>query len=47
MKECDDSEHYNWKKADLNSEQDRKLINAYWAWEGFEDKKFGAGKIFK
>jgi len=48
MKDCDDSEHYNWRKADLSDSATREQINAYWAWENFPSgKKFNQGKIFK
>jgi elongation factor 1-gamma len=48
MKECDDAEHYNWKKADTNDSATRQLINDYFTWEGsFGGKKFNQGKIFK
>jgi len=48
MIECDDSEHYNWRKADTNDPATRELINDFWAWDGsFGGRKFNQGKIFK
>jgi elongation factor 1-gamma len=48
MVECDDSEHYNWRKADTNDPATRELINDFWAWDGsFGGRKFNQGKIFK
>jgi len=49
MKECDDYEHYNWKKADTDDAATRELINDFLAWDGkFGDgRKFNQGKIFK
>jgi len=43
-----DYESYDWKKLDPNSEETKKMVNAYWAWEGdFGGKKFNQGKTFK
>jgi len=48
MVECDDSEHYNWRKAETNDPATRELINDFWAWDGsFGGRKFNQGKIFK
>jgi elongation factor 1-gamma len=48
MNECDDSEHYTWRKADTNDAATRELINDFFAWDGsFGGKKFNQGKIFK
>jgi len=50
MKEVDDYEQYNWKKADLSDAATRELINDYWAWDGSfggTNKKIDQGKIFK
>lgn len=49
MQECDDAPHYTWRKADVKDEATRKLISAYWAWEGDfgSGRKFNQGKIFK
>jgi len=50
LSECDDSENYTWRRADVSNPNDRELINDFWAWDG----KFGGrtlpfnqGKIFK
>jgi elongation factor 1-gamma len=44
-----DVEHYTWTKADPKDEATKKLIEAYWAWDGdFGGKVFHEeGKIFK
>lgn len=43
-----DYESYDWKKLDAKSEETKKIVNEYWAWEGdFVGKKFNQGKIFK
>ncbi|KAI6187051.1 Elongation factor 1 gamma [Aphelenchoides besseyi] len=43
-----DYESYNWTKLDPNSEDTKKKVNAYLAWEGFDNPKpFNQGKIFK
>ncbi|KAI6218653.1 Isoleucyl-tRNA synthetase [Aphelenchoides fujianensis] len=43
-----DYESYEWKKLDPNSEETKKTVNAYLAWEGFDNPKpFNQGKIFK
>jgi len=48
MTECDDAEHYNWRKADTNDAATRELIGDFWAWDGsFGGRKFNQGKIFK
>jgi elongation factor 1-gamma len=48
MLECDDYEHYEWKKADTDDSKTKELINDFWAWDGnFNGKKFTQGKIFK
>jgi elongation factor 1-gamma len=50
MLECDDTEHYAWRKANLDNSADRELINDYWAWDGSfggRAKKFNQGKAFK
>jgi len=45
MLDCDDSELYDWVRAD---EKDKEKINAFLAWEGnFGDRTFNQGKIFK
>lgn len=49
MSGCDDSEHYTWRKADTQDPATRKLVDAYWAWEGDfgRSAKMNQGKIFK
>jgi len=48
MKECDDAEHYTWRKADIKDEATRKLVSSFWSWEGdFGGRKMNQGKIFK
>jgi elongation factor 1-gamma len=48
MTDCDDYEHYDWRKADVSNEQTRELINDFFAWDGnFGGRKFNQGKIFK
>jgi elongation factor 1-gamma len=43
-----DYESYSWKKLDPNSEETKKMVTEYWAWEGeFGGKKFSQGKTFK
>jgi elongation factor 1-gamma len=43
-----DYESYTWKKLDFNSEEGKKLITEYFAWEGdFDGKKFVLGKTYK
>jgi len=43
-----DYESYSWKKLDPNSEETKKMVTEYWAWEGeFGGKKFNQGKTFK
>jgi len=44
-----DYESYSWKKLDPKDENVKKMVNAYWAWEGEfgPGKKFNQGKIFK
>jgi len=49
MTEVDDYANYNWKKLDLNSAEDKKLIEDYFAWDGSFGGRpaFNQGKIFK
>jgi len=49
MTECDDVEHYSWRKADPNDSATRDLINDFWAFDDkFAGKEFhGEGKVFK
>jgi len=44
-----DAEHHTWTKVDTNDAAQRKLIEAYWSWEGdFGGKAFhDNGKVFK
>lgn len=43
-----DYESYEWKKLNPDDENDRKLVNQFFLWEGeLGGKKFAAGKIFK
>jgi len=45
MKECDDSEHYDWTKVtDLDNADTKEKINQYFAWDG---PSFLEGKVFK
>jgi len=48
MEECEDAEHFAWKKIDI-SEQ-KELISDYFAWDGSfggKTKCFTEGKIYK
>jgi len=50
MLEADDTEHYSWRKANLDDSATRELINDFFAWDGNfggRPKKFNQGKIFK
>jgi len=49
MTQCDDSELYDWVKANTEDPAVREKINAFWAWEGNmgHSKAFNQGKIFK
>jgi len=50
MKEVDDYPNYNWKKLDHKDENDRKLVEDYFAWDGtFGGSRpvFSQGKVFK
>jgi len=44
-----DYDCYAWKKLDPSSEETKKLVNNYLAWEGTDSngRKFNQGKIFK
>jgi len=43
-----DYESYNWRKMSVDDENDRKLANQFFSWEGdYNGKKFADGKIFK
>lgn len=37
-----DAEHHTWTQIDVNDVAQKKLVEAYWAWQG----DFGAGKVF-
>jgi len=48
LSECDDYEHYTWRKANVEDVADQELVNDYWAWDGnFGGKKFVQGKSYK
>lgn len=48
MKETDDSEHYEWRRVDINNSADKALVEDFWAWDGnFGGRSFNQGKIFK
>jgi len=52
MSECDDAEHYEWKKANIEDPATRELINDYFAWDsttnyGGKRLEFNQGKIYK
>lgn len=43
-----DYESYEWKKLNPDDENDKKLVNNFFLWEGeVKGKKFNCGKIFK
>lgn len=43
-----DYESYTWRKMNPDDENDRKLVDQFWSWEGdLKGKKFAVGKIFK
>lgn len=43
-----DYESYEWKKLNPDDENDKKLVNSMFMWEGeIKGKKFNQGKIFK
>jgi len=44
MIECDDSECYDWVKADTDDAATREKINQFWAWDM---PRFNQGKAFK
>jgi len=48
--DCDDSEHYTWKKLNHEDTESRELIEDFFAWDGKfggKTKPFNQGKIFK
>jgi len=48
MTEVDDYANYTWRKLDLNSAEDKKLVGDYFAWDDFSGRPtFNQGKIFK
>jgi len=52
MSECDDAEHYEWKKANVDDPQTKELNQDYFAWDSttsFGGKRlpFNQGKIYK
>jgi len=50
MTECDDAEHFNWKKINHEDTKSREIIQDYFAWDGKFDgrvKSFNQGKVFK
>jgi len=50
MTECDDAEHYNWKKLNHEEAESKELIQDFFAWDGKfggKSKPFNQGKIFK
>jgi len=52
MSECDDAEHYEWKKANIEDPQIKELINDFFAWDsttkfGGRRLDFNQGKIYK
>jgi hypothetical protein len=43
-----DYESYEWRKMNPDDENDRNLLNSFFAWTGeFKGKKFAVGKVFK
>jgi len=50
MKECDDYEHYTWKRIDIGDASQKALVEDFFAWDGSfggRQRKFNQGKIFK
>eukprot|EP00695_Tsukubamonas_globosa_P001073 TRINITY_DN200_c0_g1_i8.p2 TRINITY_DN200_c0_g1~~TRINITY_DN200_c0_g1_i8.p2 ORF type:complete len:98 (+),score=61.27 TRINITY_DN200_c0_g1_i8:409-702(+) len=48
MKECDDSELYEWARADLANPEHKKRLEDLFAWDAtYNGKPFKAGKNFK
>jgi elongation factor 1-gamma len=50
MSECDDAEHFEWKKIDTEDPKVRELIGDFFAWDGnFGGRrlKFNQGKVYK
>jgi len=43
-----DYESYEWRKMNMDEENEKKLVSQFFAWEGeYKGKKFNSGKIFK
>jgi len=50
MSECDDAEHYDWKKINHEDPQIKEFIEDFFAWDGKfagKSKPFNQGKIYK
>jgi len=49
MGDCDDAEHFNWKKVDSDDPQTREMIGDYFSWDKFsgKNKPFAEGKVYK
>lgn len=48
MKECDDSELYEWTRGDLSDPAQKAKFDDYLAWEGQANgKNFKDGKVYK
>ena len=50
VKALDDYELYDWRRADINNADDKKMIENYFAWDGefpAVGKAVNQGKIFK
>jgi len=49
MKNCDDYELYDWHKVDIDNDEQKTKVNAYFAWAGdFGGRNFSDnGKVFK
>jgi len=48
MKECDDSEVYDWVRADITDPAQKAKFDDMLAWEGeVNGRKFNAGKVYK
>ena len=49
MKECDDTEHYEWTPVNLADTAEKARFDDFLAWEGQLEngKKFAVGKVYK
>jgi len=49
MKECDDTEHYEWTPVNLGDAAEKSKFDDFLAWEGAleNSKKFNVGKVYK